>query len=100
LGTNDINHGGDEQSLRFGLRLFFLELVKRFHNTPVLVMTPFNGEYEAVFDEEAARFDHLTVIKTGAWQIAPDYVHPDVEGHQMAAEYLLPHLKTLLQGDK
>lgn len=100
LGTNDINHGGDEQSLRFGLRLFFLELVKRFHDTPVLVMTPFNGQFEAVFVEEAQRFDHLTVIKTGDWQISPDHVHPDVAEHAQAAQKLVPYLATYLQGDK
>lgn len=96
LGTNDSNYGATEQQLRFGLRLLFLELVKRFHETPVLILTPFNGKMTAVYAQEAARFAHLKVIDTRDWHISPDRVHPNAAEHARAAKLLAPHLAAIL----
>ncbi|WEV54022.1 GDSL-type esterase/lipase family protein [Leuconostocaceae bacterium ESL0723] len=88
-GLNDFNYGASRQEFTFGLRVYLLELVKRFHDAKVLLLTPFNGEYVDIFQQESRRFDHLEVVDTSDWAVLTANRHPNVEEHQRAAEHIL-----------
>lgn len=87
-GLNDANYGATKEDFAFGLRVYLLELVKRFHQAHFYLLTPWNGAFNEIFENEANRFDCFTVIDTSDWQIATRPHHPDVAMHQKIAEKL------------
>lgn len=91
-GTNDANYGANAQQFAFGLRIYLLELIKRFHNAKIMLMMPLNGAFRAVFVAETARFDQLTLIETKAWLPTMTHVHPNCAEHQVIAEQIVKGL--------
>ncbi|MFT8570442.1 MAG: SGNH/GDSL hydrolase family protein [Leuconostoc pseudomesenteroides] len=92
-GTNDLNYGASPQDFAFGLRVYLLEIIKRFHDAKIFILLPFNGAFETVFRNEMSRFEALTFINTNKWQIATDRVHPTVADHERIAKLILEELK-------
>lgn len=87
-GLNDANYGATTEDFTFGLRVYLLELVKRFHQAHFYLLTPWNGQFKDIFEEEASRFDCFTIVDTNSWQIATRPYHPDVEAHAKIAKEL------------
>lgn len=94
-GTNDANYGATEQNFSFGLRMYLLELVKRFHEAKIIILVPFNGCFKNIFEQEMKRFSNITLISTADWQISPNQVHPNEDEHRRAATFILEELKGL-----
>ncbi|WP_213821586.1 lysophospholipase [Fructobacillus parabroussonetiae] len=88
-GLNDGHYGASEEDFAFGLRVYLLELVKRFHQAHFYVLTPWNGQFTDIFKAEAARFDCFTVIETTDWQIPTRPHHPGLADHERIAEKLI-----------
>lgn len=87
-GLNDANYGASEEDFAFGLRVYLLELVKRFHQAHFYLLTPWNGRFKDIFMAEASRFDCFTVVDTSPWQISTRPHHPGVADHQKIAAEL------------
>ncbi|MFC4760365.1 GDSL-type esterase/lipase family protein [Fructobacillus durionis] len=87
-GLNDANYGATAEDFAFGLRVYLLELVKRFHQAHFYLLTPWNGQFKEIFEEEASRFDCFTIVDTSSWQIATRPTHPDVAAHAKIAKEL------------
>ncbi|MBS9336164.1 GDSL-type esterase/lipase family protein [Fructobacillus papyrifericola] len=87
-GLNDANYGASAEDFAFGLRVYLLELVKRFHQAHFYLLTPWNGKFQDIFKEEAARFDCFTVIDTSDWQIQTRPHHPGLADHEKIAKHL------------
>ncbi|MBS9338485.1 lysophospholipase [Fructobacillus sp. M2-14] len=92
-GLNDGNYGADASDFAFGLRVYLLELVKRFHGADFYLLTPWTGAFSEIFEAEAARFDCFKVIETKDWDIQTRPHHPDPKDHQKIANELLTYLK-------
>ncbi|QEA59654.1 lysophospholipase [Leuconostoc koreense] len=88
-GTNDYNYGATMQDFCFGLRVYLLELVKRFHDAKIVLLVPFNGAFKEVFEQEIKRFDCFVLLDTTSWKISPQQVHPNIMEHKRAAKLLL-----------
>ncbi|MBS9334546.1 GDSL-type esterase/lipase family protein [Fructobacillus sp. M1-13] len=88
-GLNDANYGASEDDFAFGLRVYLLELVKRFHQAHFYVLTPWNGKFSAIFKKEAARFDCFTIVDTTDWGIQTRPHHPGIEDHEKIAKKLI-----------
>lgn len=88
-GTNDFNYGATVSSFAFGLRIYLLELIKRFHSAKMILMIPFNGAFRTVFQNEVARFDNFIIMETNSWLISTDKVHPSSDEHQQIAKQIL-----------
>lgn len=91
-GTNDFNYGATPTAFAFGLRIYLLELIKRFHNAKIILMMPLNGAFREVFLAETARFDQFTLIETKSWLPAMTDVHPNCAAHQIIAEQIVKGL--------
>lgn len=91
-GTNDFNYGATPTAFAFGLRIYLLELIKRFHNAKIILMMPLNGAFREVFLAETARFDQFTLIETKSWLPAMTDVHPNCAAHQIIAEQIMKGL--------
>lgn len=91
-GTNDFNYGATPTAFAFGLRIYLLELIKRFHNAEIILMMPLNGAFREVFLAETARFDQFTLIETKSWLPAMTDVHPNCAAHQIIAEQIMKGL--------
>lgn len=91
-GTNDFNYGATPTAFAFGLRIYLLELIKRFHNAKIILMMPLNGAFREVFLAETARFDQFTLIETQSWLPAMTDVHPNCAAHQIIAEQIVKGL--------
>lgn len=91
-GTNDFNYGATQTAFAFGLRIYLLELIKRFHNAKIILMMPLNGAFREVFLAETARFDQFTLIETQSWLPAMTDVHPNCAAHQIIAEQIVKGL--------
>lgn len=91
-GTNDFNYGATPTAFAFGLRIYLLELIKRFHNAKIILMMPLNGAFREVFLAETARFDQFTLIETKSWVPAMTDVHPNCAAHQIIAEQIMKGL--------
>lgn len=91
-GTNDFNYGATTTAFAFGLRIYLLELIKRFHNAKIILMMPLNGAFREVFLAETARFDQFTLIETKSWLPAMTDVHPNCAAHQIIAEQIMKGL--------
>lgn len=91
-GTNDFNYGATPTAFAFGLRIYLLELIKRFHNAKIILMMPLNGAFREVFLAETARFDQFTLIETKSWLPAMTDVHPNCVAHQIIAEQIVKGL--------
>lgn len=88
-GTNDLNYGATEQDFCFGLRVYLLELIKRFHDAKIVLLVPFNGAFKNVFEQEIQRFDRFVLVDTTPWQISQRQVHPTIAEHARVAQLLL-----------
>lgn len=91
-GTNDFNYGATPTAFAFGLRIYLLELIKRFHNAKIILMMPLNGAFREVFLAETARFDQFTLIETKSWLPDMTDVHPNCAAHQIIAEQIVKGL--------
>lgn len=91
-GTNDFNYGATPTAFAFGLRIYLLELIKRFHNAKIILMMPLNGAFREIFLAETARFDQFTLIETKSWLPAMTDVHPNCAAHQIIAEQIMKGL--------
>lgn len=91
-GTNDFNYGATPTAFAFGLRIYLLELIKRFHNAKIILMMPLNGAFREVFLAETARFDQFTLIETKSWLPAMTDVHPNCAAHRIIAEQIMKGL--------
>ncbi|MDF7637119.1 GDSL-type esterase/lipase family protein [Leuconostocaceae bacterium ESL0958] len=97
-GLNDANYGASANTFAFGLRVYLLELVKRFHHARMFLLTPWNGAFVDIFKQEAARFDCFTVVDTTDWGIATRPNHPDGAAHQRISEHILTLLEEEAHG--
>ncbi|WP_273753356.1 SGNH/GDSL hydrolase family protein [Leuconostoc mesenteroides] len=88
-GTNDYNYGATVQDFCFGLRVYLLELIKRFHDAKIVLLVPFNGAFKKVFEQEIKRFDCFVLLDTTPWKISPQQVHPNILEHERVAKLLL-----------
>ena len=91
-GTNDFNYGATPTAFAFGLRIYLLELIKRFHNAKMILLMPLNGAFREVFLAETARFDQFTLIETKSWLPDLTDVHPNCAAHQIIAEQIVKGL--------
>ncbi|GAP00149.1 GDSL-type esterase/lipase family protein [Fructobacillus ficulneus] len=85
-GLNDGNYGATDQEFAFGLRVYLLELVKRFHGAHFYLLTPWNGAFVEIFNQEVARFDNFTVVPAHEWGVKTRPNHPGLAAHQLMAE--------------
>ncbi|NLS37985.1 lysophospholipase [Fructobacillus tropaeoli] len=92
-GLNDANYGASDQEFAFGLRVYLLELVKRFHGADFYLLTPWNGAFVDIVLAEVARFSNFTVVRADQWGIQTRPYHPDVLAHQKIAEQLVAVLE-------
>ncbi|WP_273706556.1 SGNH/GDSL hydrolase family protein [Leuconostoc mesenteroides] len=88
-GTNDYNYSATVQDFCFGLRVYLLELIKRFHDAKIVILVPFNGAFKKVFEQEIKRFDCFVLLDTTPWKISPQQVHPNILEHERVAKLLL-----------
>lgn len=88
-GTNDYNYGATVQDFCFGLRVYLLELIKRFHDAKIVLLVPFNGAFKKVFEQEIKRFDCFVLLDTTPWKISPQQVHLNILEHERVAKLLL-----------
>jgi len=88
-GTNDFNYGATAESFAFGLRIYLLELIKRFHSAKIILMLPFNGAFQSVYQNEVKRFNNFNIMLTNDWQISKDRIHPLSSEHKQIAEHIL-----------
>ncbi|CAH1853403.1 GDSL-type esterase/lipase family protein [Convivina praedatoris] len=88
-GLNDANYGANRQEFAFGLRVYLLELIKRFHQARFILLTPYNGAFVDIFKTEAQRFDCFEVVDTSDWQVYVTGRHPNLVEHQRAAHNIL-----------
>ncbi|CAK8054080.1 GDSL-type esterase/lipase family protein [Eupransor demetentiae] len=92
-GLNDANYGASRQEFAFGLRVYLLELIKRFHQARMVLVTPLNGAFVDVFKEEVARFDCFEILDSSEWGIMPEGRHPNVSEHQAIAAKIIEYLE-------
>ncbi|GAP02689.1 hypothetical protein FPFC_021370 [Fructobacillus pseudoficulneus] len=92
-GINDANYGATDQEFAFGLRVYLLELVKRFHEAHFYLLTPWNGAFAAIVAAEVARFTSFTVVPAHEWGIQTRPYHPDGLAHQKIAAELVKILE-------
>ncbi len=98
LGTNDGRVSQSEFQLWYTTFLSFLRTT--YKDTKIFVMTPFNGRHRddiiAVVDGFNDKNTYL--IDSYLWNIpgGSDNLHPDVEGHDMAAEKLAQEITDIL----
>lgn len=88
-GTNDFNYGATAESFAFGLRIYLLELIKRFHSAKIILMLPFNEVFRLVYENEIKRFNNFSIMLTADWQISKDRIHPLSSEHKKIAENIL-----------
>ena len=88
-GTNDFNYHASPEAFAFGLRIYLLELIKRFHSAKIILMVPFNGAFKDVYQTEIKRFDNFKIMITDDWPVSNLRVHPLSSEHQQIAEYIL-----------
>lgn len=90
LGTNDGNPSVSE--FRFWYTSFLDYLRTTYKDAKIFVMTPFNGRRNAdiLAVYEIVKDENMFLIDSYKWNIpgGSDNLHPDVEGHDMAAEKL------------
>lgn len=91
-GTNDFNYGATQEAFAFGLRIYLLELIKRFHSAKMVLLIPFSGAFETIYQREIKRFDNFVILDTSHWQIDNERVHPLMADHQRIAELILKGL--------
>lgn len=91
-GTNDSNYGATIENFAFGLRIYLLELIKRFHNAKIVLLIPLNGAFRDVFLAETARFNQFALIETNQWLPNMTHVHPNRAEHQLIAEQIVKGL--------
>jgi len=88
-GTNDFNYGATSEAFAFGLRIYLLELIKRFHSAKIILMIPFNGAFKDIYQTEAKRFDRFIIMATDNWTLPNLRVHPLSNEHKQIAEHIL-----------
>ncbi|WP_294976906.1 GDSL-type esterase/lipase family protein [uncultured Leuconostoc sp.] len=88
-GTNDFNYGATSEVFTFGLRIYLLELIKRFHSAKIILMIPFNGAFKDIYQTEAKRFDRFIIMATDNWTLPNLRVHPLSNEHKQIAEHIL-----------
>ncbi len=98
LGTNDGRVPEGEFKLWY---TSFLSLLRtNYKNAKIFVMTPFNGRHneniKAVF--ESVKDENMFLIDSYLWNVpgGEDNLHPDVSGHDMAAEKLSEEITKIL----
>ena len=90
LGTN----GASSLAANFKMyySTFLQKLRTAYPDTAIAIMTPFNGKRSTEITEiyDASTDPNLHLIQSHLWNIpgGSDNLHPDVEGHEMAAEKL------------
>ncbi|MDN6967463.1 lysophospholipase [Oenococcus sp. UCMA 17063] len=96
LGTNDCSASSEEFS--FSLKALLRELKKRFHETKIIVIEPFNGCFKDVFRRVFKGEKHISLIENNHWdfEISDHAVHLSAAGHRQAAKTLLPLIKEKL----
>lgn len=96
LGTNDRSASSEEFS--FSLKALLRELKKRFHETKIIVVEPFNGCFRDVFRKVFKDEKHISLIENNHWnfEISDHGVHLSVTGQQQAAKTLLPLIEEKL----
>lgn len=98
LGTNDGKPSEGE------FRLWYTSMLSMFRTSykdaKIFVMTPFNGRRNTEILEvyEGCKDENMFLIDSYKWNIpgGSDNTHPDVEGHDMAAEKLEKAIKEIL----
>lgn len=88
-GTNDFNYHATDESFAFGLRIYLLELIKRFHNARIILLIPFNGAFKHIIEKETQRFSCFEVVDTTGWLVDLSHVHPNIEEHSIIAKNIL-----------
>ena len=88
-GTNDFNYDATPESFTFGLRIYLLELIKRFHSAKIILMIPFNGAFKDIYQTEVKRFDNFIIMATDNWIVPNLKVHPLSSEHKQIAEHIL-----------
>ncbi|CUW13204.1 lysophospholipase [Leuconostoc gelidum subsp. gasicomitatum] len=88
-GTNDFNYGATSDAFAFGLRIYLLELIKRFHSAKIILMIPFNGAFKDIYQTEVKRFDNFIIMATDNWIVPNLKVHPLSSEHKQIAEHIL-----------
>lgn len=92
LGTNDA--AASEQEFAWSLQAFLTELKKRFHQLPIYLMIPLNQQFADIFRTMIPKFDQIKLIETKDIQVSfADKLHPDQQGHDAIAEYLIEYFK-------
>ncbi|MDN6899834.1 lysophospholipase [Oenococcus sicerae] len=95
LGSNDA--AASEQEFTFSLKVLLRELTKRFHDSKIIFVEPFNGNFAAVFRKVIPNNDRVTLISNHDWHFQrTDAVHLSVAGHEQAAKVLLPLIEDCL----
>ena len=92
IGTNDAR--ATEQEFKWSLRVFLTEITKRFHQIPIYLMIPLNQQFADIFRLVVSDFDNIKLIETKDIKITfADQLHPDQNGHNRIAEYLIEYFE-------
>ena len=98
LGTNDGRVQDGEFQMWYFSFLSFLRM--SYENAKIFIMTPFNGKHYENVKAVAATFkdENCYLIDSYLWNIpgGSDNLHPDVSGHEMAAEKLAEAITEIL----